>query len=167
MMSWGCGRLPTAKDERGLSTLEWILLVAAVGGLAAVGVLVVRNATDATSEQVDGETDQVLAADLDQADADMTKIMLSYTSRKGPRPLRNNVDDEEIRECHIHAWSHIDKQFNAEGDFVGRSDPSAVLTILDKWGDIFYFAPVVVDRDTGTTIPRKEGYCGAYPLISS
>ena len=38
-------------DERGLSTLEWILLVAAVGGLATIGVIVVRGAVNETDDR--------------------------------------------------------------------------------------------------------------------
>ena len=43
----------TARDEKGLSTLEWILLVAAVGGLATAGVIIVRNAVSSSGDQVD------------------------------------------------------------------------------------------------------------------
>ena len=41
-------------SESGLSTLEWILLVAAVGGIATLGVLMVRSANNEASEEVDG-----------------------------------------------------------------------------------------------------------------
>ena len=43
----------TSADETGLSTLEWILLVAAVGGLATAGVIIVRNAVGGAGDQVD------------------------------------------------------------------------------------------------------------------
>lgn len=51
------------KDEKGLSTLEWMLIVAAVGGLATLGVLVVRSSlgsTDDIEDTVDNPT--VMAA---------------------------------------------------------------------------------------------------------
>ena len=51
------------KDEKGLSTLEWMLIVAAVGGLATLGVLIVRSSlgsTDDIEETVDNPT--VMAA---------------------------------------------------------------------------------------------------------
>ena len=48
------GRPVFPASERGLSTLEWILLVAAVGGIATLGVLMVRSANNEASEQVDG-----------------------------------------------------------------------------------------------------------------
>ncbi len=40
-----------ARDELGLSTLEWILLVAAVAGLATIGTLVVRGAVTGSEER--------------------------------------------------------------------------------------------------------------------
>ena len=43
----------TPQDQQGLSTLEWILLVAAVGGLATAGVIIVRNAVSGAGDQVD------------------------------------------------------------------------------------------------------------------
>lgn len=39
-------------DERGLTTLEWLLLVAAVGGLATIGIVVVRGAAGDTRNEV-------------------------------------------------------------------------------------------------------------------
>ena len=39
------------RDERGLSTMEWILLVAAVAGLATIGTLVVRGAVTGSEER--------------------------------------------------------------------------------------------------------------------
>ena len=57
------GLVRVVKDERGLSTLEWLLIVAAVGGLATLGVLIVRSSlgsTDDIEETVDNPT--VMAA---------------------------------------------------------------------------------------------------------
>ena len=159
MISWGCGRLLAAKDERGLSTLEWILLVAAVGGLATMGVFIVRNATDATSDQVDGETDQVAAAKHDAAQADVLKIMRSHNYN--PKRMTDECSHRKdaIRKPH----------FNSEGDFVGKDSPDAVMSLLDKWGDTFYFsADLSVDRNGDGQISRnQDGYCAARPLISS
>jgi len=45
------------KDERGLSTLEWILLVAAVGGLATIGALVVRGAVTGSEERTEANAE--------------------------------------------------------------------------------------------------------------
>ncbi len=44
-------------DERGLTTLEWLLLVAAVGGLATIGIVVVRGAAGDTRNEVSEGTE--------------------------------------------------------------------------------------------------------------
>ena len=57
------GPVRLGEDEKGLSTLEWMLIVAAVGGLATLGVLIVRSSlgsTDDIEETVDNPT--VMAA---------------------------------------------------------------------------------------------------------
>ncbi len=58
-----------ANDERGLSTLEWILLVAAVGGLATAGVIIVRNAVGGAGDQVDDTARNERMAQIDVNDA--------------------------------------------------------------------------------------------------
>ena len=49
-------------DESGLTTLEWLLIVAAVAGLAALAVVLVQNVVDDTSEQISGSSARVTAA---------------------------------------------------------------------------------------------------------
>ena len=49
-------------DESGLTTLEWLLIVAAVAGLAALAVVLVTNVVDDTSEQISGSSARVTAA---------------------------------------------------------------------------------------------------------
>ena len=58
-----------ARDEKGLSTLEWILLVAAVGGLATAGVIIVRNAVGGAGDQVDdtARTERLAQIDVNNA----------------------------------------------------------------------------------------------------
>lgn len=67
---WGRIKLAlsrTRRDERGLSTLEWILLVAAVGGLATAGVIIVRNAVGGAGDQVDdtARTERIAQREVD------------------------------------------------------------------------------------------------------
>lgn len=50
------------RDERGLTTLEWLLIVAAVAGLAALAVVLVTNVVDSTSEQISGSSARLTAA---------------------------------------------------------------------------------------------------------
>ena len=49
-------------DERGLTTLEWLLIVAAVAGLAALAVVLVQNVVDDTAEQIGGSSARGTAA---------------------------------------------------------------------------------------------------------
>ncbi len=64
--------------ERGLSTLEWILLVAAVGGIATLGVLIARRAFEEAGEETEGQERQML--ELATAEAEiLMKGMKSYS----------------------------------------------------------------------------------------
>jgi Flp pilus assembly pilin Flp len=51
-------------DESGLTTLEWLLIVAAVAGLAALAVVLVTNVVDDTAEQISGSSARRTAAVL-------------------------------------------------------------------------------------------------------
>ena len=58
-------RPPNARtDERGLTTLEWLLIVAAVAGLAALAVVLVQNVVSETSEQIAGSSARKTAATI-------------------------------------------------------------------------------------------------------
>ena len=61
-------------DEKGLSTLEWILLVAAVGGLATAGVIIVKNAVGEAGDTVSVEDRLVSVAQLE-----VDIVMWAYT----------------------------------------------------------------------------------------
>ena len=56
------GRLPKRRDDSGLTTLEWLLIVAAVAGLAALAVVLVQNVVSDTSEQIAGSSARATAA---------------------------------------------------------------------------------------------------------
>lgn len=60
------------RDDHGLTTLEWLLIVAAVAGLAALAVVVVQNVVSETAEQIAGSSARLQAADL--AAQDITDI---------------------------------------------------------------------------------------------
>ena len=63
-------QLPKRRDDSGLTTLEWLLIVAAVAGLAALAVVLVTNVVSNTSEDIEGQTARKTAAQLaaDQID---------------------------------------------------------------------------------------------------
>lgn len=50
------------RPEKGLTTLEWLLIVAAVAGLAALAVVLVQNVVDDTAEEISGNNARVTAA---------------------------------------------------------------------------------------------------------
>ena len=50
--------------DRGLTTLEWLLIVAAVAGIAALAVVLVQNVVSDTSEQIAGNNARKVAAQL-------------------------------------------------------------------------------------------------------
>ena len=50
------------RSDRGLTTLEWLLIVAAVAGLAALAVVLVQNVVDDTAEQISQGSARLTAA---------------------------------------------------------------------------------------------------------
>ena len=52
------------RSEAGLTTLEWLLIVAAVAGLAALAVVLVQNVVDDTAEQLGGSSARATAANV-------------------------------------------------------------------------------------------------------
>ena len=55
---------PRRRDDRGLTTLEWLLIVAAVAGLAALAVVLVTNVVRDTSEQISGRSARLTSAQV-------------------------------------------------------------------------------------------------------
>ena len=54
-------------DESGLTTLEWLLIVAAVAGLAALAVVLVTNVVSETGEQIAGSSARLTSAEVQAA----------------------------------------------------------------------------------------------------
>ena len=61
---WPKGRA----DESGLTTLEWLLIVAAVAGLAALAVVLVQNVVSDTAEQIGSNSARMTSAELTAVD---------------------------------------------------------------------------------------------------
>ena len=57
-------RLPKRRADSGLTTLEWLLIVAAVAGLAALAVVLVQNVVSETGEQIAGSSARKTAAQV-------------------------------------------------------------------------------------------------------
>ena len=80
-------RRPKRRDDSGLTTLEWLLIVAAVAGMAALAVVLVTNVVGETSEQIAGQsarkTSAIFAAaeiidDADRNSADQPRDAKTY-----------------------------------------------------------------------------------------
>ena len=54
--------------DAGLTSLEWLLVVAAVAGLSALAVVLVQNVVGGTAEQVESHSARQQAADLAAAE---------------------------------------------------------------------------------------------------
>ena len=61
-------RLPQRRDDSGLTTLEWLLIVAAVAGLAALAVVLVQNVVSDTAEQIGSNSARMTSAELTAVD---------------------------------------------------------------------------------------------------
>ncbi len=126
------GLVRVGKDERGLSTLEWMLLVAAVGGLATLGVLIVRSSlgsTDDIEETVDNPT--VMAARESVANIDNRTDCVA-SDAGGHMGVKTQWDEDE-EECIIvegaNTIAAADKNKSAEdavlAKILGSMDTSA------------------------------------------
>ena len=92
------------RDESGLTTLEWLLIVAAVAGIAALAVVLVTNVVDDTSEQISGssarQTSLILAAD------EITQDAAAATQSAATNEAQNEFKD-------IADWkAHYDRKCN-------------------------------------------------------
>ena len=58
-------RRTEGRDDSGLTTLEWLLIVAAVAGLAALAVVLVRNVVTETADELEGSTARLATAQFE------------------------------------------------------------------------------------------------------
>ena len=92
------------RNETGLTTLEWLLIVAAVAGLAALAVVLVQNVVDDTAEQIAGSSARITAAqvaaeainnDTDDNDADKrsacNRLGITYSDAFADTPRRSSL----------------------------------------------------------------------------
>ncbi len=112
------------RDEFGLTTLEWLLIVAAVAALAALAVVLVQNVVEGTSEQVSSQNARQVAAKV-AADG-----LLERARNANPEEARFATwaawERHFTRECEllkilygdavekINAW--VERPFNVDAD---------------------------------------------------
>ena len=87
----------------GLTTLEWLLIVAAVAGLAALAVVLVQNVVDDTAEQISGNNARLTAAQVaaeainNDAETDVEKrsacnrLSITYSDAFQGTPERRSI----------------------------------------------------------------------------
>ena len=87
-----CPNNPDQRSEGGLTTLEWLLIVAAVAGLAALAVVLVQNVVDETAEEISGNNARKTAAEVAAA-----RITSDARAELPSNPAKNDdgVDDWE------------------------------------------------------------------------
>ena len=137
----------TARDEKGLSTLEWILLVAAVGGLATAGVIIVRNAVSSSGDQVD---DTARLERIAQTEVDEVMQRTTGTSKTAPNGADAVSGASNPLNSEIETRCDLDYQWWTSD---GQAYP------LRKWRGQFTLK--VVDGDGGTGTNKK--WCDAVP----
>ncbi len=155
-------------DQRGLSTLEWILLVAAVGGLATLGIVVVRGAATSAGDDVSADTDRLIA----EAEADAVAVL---------RATNKVFGDAVTRSDKAPNGSNLVRQF------CGRAGFKEWKAAMSKWSSTFVFRyskdydkdgeiDAYTDARDSTNPPNdylgdniidsNDGYCRAFPIVS-
>ena len=108
---------PRSRNESGLTTLEWLLIVAAVAGLAALAVVLVQNVVDDTAEQIAGNNARITAAQVaakaitDSSDSDddrgaaCRRLDITYSDAFAGEPPRtafwSDPDGDKNGRCFI------------------------------------------------------------------
>ena len=124
----GPRRRPSRRNSRGLTTLEWLLIVAAVAGLAALAVVLVQNVDvldqDETAEETTSnsarETAAKVAADRITSDAIDAIAEGSYkTDHKPTADETTDVTSEFKSKCERLAITYSDAGIESEWEPFG------------------------------------------------
>ena len=94
-------------DERGLTTLEWLLIVAAVAGLAALAVVLVQNVVDETAEEISGRSARGTAA----------RVAAEQITREARADLPAGTNTSDITDMPAQAAAHVEAQRDVNADF--------------------------------------------------
>ena len=138
-------------NERGLSTLEWILLVAAVGGLATIGVIVVRGAVDETDDRAQSQAE--LAGEtgaLRVLQGKVNEIMA------GARTVSDfGTDLERFNAC----LGRADLITPRQQEFAQLQKVAQLMGPLrEKHSELYSFHPVSIDWDTASKPELRIAY---------
>ena len=130
MRQWGpsveCGlpgalrrRCGCSSREAGLTTLEWLLVVAAVAGLAAVAVVLVQDVVGDTAEQIDSVDARQTAAELA-----VTELRQRWRAEEpATQPEADAINRRYATRCRQLGIIYSDISLKVEPPKPGRFDP--------------------------------------------
>lgn len=116
------------RNESGLTTLEWLLIVAAVAGLAALAVVLVQNVVDETAEEITGSNARETAAQV--AAAKITSDARSDLPPDGA-PADWDATNWKLRESEQQA---VQNEYSAKCNRLGITYSDVELKV--KWSDV-------------------------------
>lgn len=105
-----------------MTTLEWLLIVAAVAGLAALAVVLVQNVVDDTAEEISGNNARETAARVaaDRIDADAREAIRNADSDNNATTLTvsapdlSNINSDFESKCERLAITYSDIEFEPQ-----------------------------------------------------
>ncbi len=124
--------LEPRNDESGLTTLEWLLIVAAVAGLAALAVVLVQNVVNDTAEQISGSNARQTAALI------AAKEVMDDARR-----------DHGLQPNQARTWADWENFYNEKCAIIGITYADAGIEIIPGFK--------VVDRNNTLTFFLKSG----------
>ena len=141
-------RLRDRADESGLTTLEWLLIVAAVAGLAALGVVIVQNVVSDTAEQISNSSARFTAA----------QVAAQAVEREA-----KNVDDQDVAGAggRFNSWPKWENYFTDKCTRISITYSDALITVVAEFdGNGATLSPAAMrdaenEPDTGGTAQAK------------
>ena len=139
-------RLPQRRDDSGLTTLEWLLIVAAVAGLAALAVVLVQNVIGETSEQIAGSSARKTAAEV-------AALSVEEESKTLEEADVLTTDDK------FGTWAKWDTYFTAKCNRIGITFSDADVTITSDFAGVtagIDVALAATATTAGGTVPKAQ-----------
>ena len=121
-------QLPQRRDDSGLTTLEWLLIVAAVAGLAALAVVLVQNVVGDTSEQIAGSSARETAAKI-AATTIMEDANRDASAQPAGAKTWSDWMNHYTSKCRRLAITYGDAGIDVESTFVAHASGTATEAI--------------------------------------
>ena len=150
-----------ARNEKGLTTLEWLLIVAAVAGLAALAIVLVQGVVDDTAEDIRGSSARGQAAlvagqaIIDEAAGD---LVVANFGTGGKFLAATDWTQYFNGKCRRLGITYSDADITVTAQFsdptvVGTSSP--VTSVTKNTGDDFAKAPSDSAADCHVKVPAS------------